>query len=83
MDKRRWTKDIANESENAALATAHEDSLFPDYLVLGNERPRQSAAVKDKNGNILNNKESKTKRWYEHFNEVLNRENPSNQVSIV
>ena len=31
---------------------------------------------------ILSDKESKTKMWYEHFNEVLNRENPSNPVSI-
>ena len=30
----------------------------------------------------LSGKESYTKRWYEHFNEALNRENPSNQVSI-
>ena len=31
----------------------------------------------------LSDKESQTQRWYEHFNEVLNRENPSNPVSIV
>ena len=30
----------------------------------------------------LSDKESQTQRWYEHFNEVLNRENPSNPVSI-
>ena len=35
----------------------------------------------DKNGKILNDKESKTKRWLEQFSEVLNRENPSNPVS--
>ncbi len=35
----------------------------------------------DKNGKILNDKESKTKRWLEHFSEVLNREDPSNPVS--
>ena len=37
----------------------------------------------DKNGKILSDKESKTKRWLEHFSEVLNRENPSNPVSEI
>ena len=34
----------------------------------------------DKTGKILNDKESKSRRWLEHFSEVLNRENPSNPV---
>ena len=37
----------------------------------------------DKNGMILNDKESKTKRLLEHFSEVLNRENPSNPVNEI
>ena len=37
----------------------------------------------DKNGKILNDKESKAKRWLEHFSEVLNGENPSNPVSDI
>ena len=56
-------------------------TLYTLTKVLSNERPRQSAAVMDKNGKILNDKESKTKRWLEHFSEVLNRENHSNPVS--
>ena len=35
----------------------------------------------DKTGKILNDKESRLRRWLEHFSEVLNRENPSNPVS--
>jgi len=34
----------------------------------------------DKNGKILNDKESKTRRWLEHFAEVLNRDYPSNRI---
>ena len=34
----------------------------------------------DKTGKILNGKESKIRRWLEHFSEVLNRENPSNPI---
>ena len=56
-------------------------TLYSLTTVLSNERPRQSAAVMDKNGKILNDKESKTRRWLEYFTEVLNRENPSNVIS--
>ena len=49
---------------------------------LSNERQTHSVVVKGKNGNILSVEKSKTKRWYEHLNEVLNREKPSNPVSI-
>ena len=34
----------------------------------------------DKTGKILNDKESKIRRWLEHFSEVLNRVNPSNPI---
>ena len=83
MDKRQWINDIANEAGNAAHQP-HMKTLYSltKVTVLSNERPRQSTAVKDKNGNILNVKERKTKNWYELFNEVLNIENPSNPVSI-
>ena len=77
MDKKRWTEEIADEAENAAKQQ-HMKTLYTLTKVLSNERPRQSAAVMDKNGKILNDKESKTKRWLEHFSEVLNRDNPSN-----
>ena len=80
MDKRRWTEEIAEEAENAARKQ-HMKTLYTLTTVLSNERPRQSAAVMDKNGKILNGKESKTRRWLEHFTEVLNRENPSNPTS--
>ena len=82
VDKRRWTEEIAEEAENEAKQQ-HMKTLYTLTKVLSNERPRQSAAVMDKNGKILNDKESKTKRWLEHFSEVLNRENPSNPVSDI
>ena len=82
MDKRRWTEEIAEEAENETKRQ-HMKTLYTLTKVLSNERPRQSAAVMDKNGKILNDKESKTKRWLEHFSEVLNRNNPSNPVSDI
>ena len=79
VDKRRWTEEIAKEAENAAKQQ-HMKTLYTLTKVLSNERPRQSAAVMDKTGKILNDKESRIRRWLEHFSEVLNRENPSNPV---
>ena len=35
----------------------------------------------DKTGKIFNDKESKLRRWLEHFSEVLNGESTSNAVS--
>ena len=81
MDKRRWNKDFASESENAARQQ-HMKTFFPQTKVLRNQRHTRCATVKDKNGNILSDKQSKTKRWYEHCNEVLNRENLRNPASI-
>ena len=80
MYKRKWTKEIAKEAENAA-EQLHMKTLYTLTKVLSNERPRQSAAVMDKTGKILNDKESKLRRWLEHFSEVLNGENTSNAVS--
>ena len=79
MDKRKWTEEIAKEAENAA-EQQHMKTLYALTKVLSNERPRQSPAVMDKTGKILNDKESKLRRWLEHFPEVLNRESPSNPI---
>jgi len=79
VDKRRWTEEIAKEAENAAKQQRMK-TLYTLTEVLSNERPRQSAAEMDKTGKILTDKESKIRRWLEHFSEVLNRENPSNPV---
>ena len=53
VDKRRWTEEIAEEAENAAKQQ-HMKTLYTLTKVLSNEKPRQSAAVMDKNGKILN-----------------------------
>ena len=53
VDKTRWTEEIAEEAENAAKQQ-HMKTLYTLTKVLSNEKPRQSAAVMDKNGKILN-----------------------------
>lgn len=68
MNKWRWNKDIASESESDARQQ-HKKILYSWNKVLSDERQTHGAVVKDKNGNILSDKKSKTNRWYEHFNE--------------
>ena len=51
-------EEIAEEAENAA-EQQHMKTLYTLTKVLSNKRPRQSAAVMDKNDNTINNKESK------------------------
>ena len=55
MGKWRWNKDIASESESAARQQ-HMKILYSWIMVLSNKRQAHSAAVKDKNGNILRDK---------------------------
>ena len=42
---------------------------------------RQAAAVKDKHGEVIKDKEVRLERWAEHFEEVLVRNAPSNPVT--
>ena len=48
---------------------------------LCNEKPRQSTAVMDKNGNLLSKKKDGQDRWTEYFKVVLNRETPGNPIT--
>ena len=54
--------EIAKEAESAA-EQQHMKTLYTLTKELSNERPRQSAAVMDKTGKILNDKESKLRRF--------------------
>ena len=70
VDKRKWTEEIAKEAENAA-EQQHMKTLYPDQSI----KQRKTKAECCITGKILNDKDSKLRRWLEHFSEVLNREN--------
>ena len=71
MDKRKWTEEIAKEAENAAEQQHMKNTVYPEQSI----KQRKTKAECCKTGKILNDKESKLRRWLEHFSEVLNREN--------
>ena len=79
-DQKEWTENIAKEAEDAAR---HQNmkALYGLTKVLSNERPKQNAAIKDKDGNLLTESEERKQRWKEHFSEILNREAPENPVT--
>ena len=79
-DKRKWMENIASEAEDAARKQ-HMKTLYGLTKILCNERPRQSTAVLDKNGNLINGRDAIKSRWTEHFKEVLNREEPTNPIT--
>ncbi|GFS24597.1 hypothetical protein ElyMa_007007200 [Elysia marginata] len=79
QDKKNWLEAKAKEAEEAAR-NQRSKTLYSIVKTLTNERPRQSAAIKGKENNIITNSEGSRKRWKEHFNEILNRNEPVNPV---
>ncbi|GFS06814.1 hypothetical protein ElyMa_004714300 [Elysia marginata] len=79
QDKKNWLEAKAKEAEEAAR-NQHTKTLYSIVKTLTNERPRKSTAIKDKENNIITNSEDRKKRWKEHFNEILNRNEPVNPV---
>lgn len=55
---------------------------YMDSEILHNERPRQSNAVLNRNGEVITGREAVKARWTEHFKEVLNRNSPENPITI-
>ena len=41
----------------------------------------KTSTVKDKDGNVLQNKDDRLNRWKQHFQEVLNREHPRSPLT--
>ena len=78
-DRKKWMEKITCEAEEAA-GNQHMKTLYGLTKILCNEKPKQSTAVFDKNGNLLNKKGEVQARWTEHFKEVLNRDQPENPV---
>lgn len=59
----------------------HMRTLYRLTRTLCNERPRQSTAVLDINGNQINGKHAIQSRWTEHFKKVLNGEETEDPVT--
>ena len=81
FDKRKWIDNIAKEAEEAA-SSQQMRTLYRLTKTLCNEKARKTFAVLDKNGNSLSSKEEIMARWTEHFEEVLDRGEPPNPITV-
>ena len=72
---------IASEAEDAARKQ-HMRTLYGLTKVLFNERSRSSTAFLDKSGNLVSGKKETQSRWKEDFREVLNREEPTDPITM-
>ena len=75
-DRRKWNHEKLEEIEHAAQK---KDSrkVFSTVRELCCESKPASNLVKDKQGNILKTENEQIRRWAEHFQEVLNRPEPT------
>ena len=69
------------EAERAA-SSGHMRTVYEVTRVLSNERRGTANVVKDKEGRVLSSQDERKKRWKEHFEEVLNRPQPTHPLEI-
>ena len=80
-EKSKEVKRSISEAENAARKQ-HMRTLYGLTKVLCNERSKSSTAILDKSGNLVSRKKEMQARWTEHFREVLNREEPTDPLTM-
>ena len=78
-DKRVWLDRMGDELEKYA-ENGRTRELYQTAKKITNSRQRQVAAVKNKRGEIIKDKNAGLERWAEHFEEVLVREALTNPV---
>ena len=81
LDKRYWVENIARNAEEAA-AVGNMKAVYDATRTLCGQKHRNMELVKDKDGNKLTNANDIQQRWKEHFEEVLNRPEPTRKLHI-
>uniref|UniRef100_A0A1B0GLA1 Uncharacterized protein n=1 Tax=Lutzomyia longipalpis TaxID=7200 RepID=A0A1B0GLA1_LUTLO len=69
-DRRAWTNNLAKEGEKAA-ANGDMRLLYDISRRLSGAPVNCKRPLKDKTGNLLTNPEDQLKRWFEHFEQLL------------
>ena len=77
-DKRAWLEQLGNETEKYA-ENGRNRELYQTTKKITDKRQRQVAAIKNKRGETIKDKNARLERWAEHF-EVLVREASMNPV---
>jgi len=80
-DKRTYIDNLAKEAQEAA-DKGDTRTVYKITKSLTGGFTNTSTIVKDKNGNTLTKEEDQLDRWAEHFQEVLNRGDPDEEIDI-
>ncbi len=81
IDKVNFLDSLAKEAEDAA-ARGNMKQLYDTTRKLAGKFKQAERHIKDKNGVILTREEDHMGRWRDHFEELLNRQAPSNPPDI-
>ena len=81
QDKRRFVDDLGNEAQDAA-DWRDTRTVYKIAKVLTGSFTNRSSVVKDEQGNVLAKEEEQMTRWAEHFQEVLNRDEPAETLDF-
>ncbi|XP_068739101.1 uncharacterized protein [Montipora capricornis] len=81
QDKRRFVEDLCKEAQDAA-ARRDTRTVYKIAKVLTGSFTNRSSVVKNKQGNVLSKEEELMTRWAEHFQEVLNRDEPAETLDF-
>ena len=82
-DKNDFMEELAERSEDAAKRGDSRTLYKITKTLNGSGQQSSNVPVKDKQGNDIPNEKEQAKRWCEHFEEILNRPNPTNVAEIL
>ena len=80
-DDDRWAARIATELEHAASRGQQREVWQKIKTLAKTNNKKKSAAIRDKDGNLLSDPDLQRKRWAEYFSELLNPERPAIDLS--
>ena len=81
-DKRRFTENLATKAEEAARKKDMKTLYQISKRLRGDTGANQEVPVKAADGTVLTSMQDKIARWREHFQEILNRPDPTQTSDI-
>ncbi len=70
-DDNNWALRMASDLEDAA-SKGHQREVWQKIYHIAKKKKKQSAAVRDRSGQLIPDPHAQKERWKEHFSELLN-----------
>ncbi|PFX16654.1 Transposon TX1 uncharacterized 149 kDa protein [Stylophora pistillata] len=80
-DKQKWLNDQMDDAQKA-VDMDNMKTLYKITKSICNEKPCNSATINNKEGKTITEDSARLTRWKEYFEEILNRETPTNPSMI-